>query len=148
MEEAPGETENNTYPTTYEEALAHESAAARVIAQNMANVEKEQTAETLAVIENIDTFVPRGLYEHFKSTPEHPMHYRVTGIIDDVNSGLCCVKYVAEYGAYKGRERQRVLAGPNSWLRPIDRPEYKGPRFIQRSVDAHIATGEEFIIED
>jgi hypothetical protein len=128
-----GEKKMN-YPTTYEEAERLESVAARLVATNMANSKKSRSPEILATLKKIQGIVPLGRYRHFKGTlepgREHEF-YEVKGIVEDVNTGICYVRYVGNYGAYAGQEGLRVLAGPDSFLRPIDRMDYKGVRFIR-----------------
>ena len=122
-----------TYPTTYEEAVAYESSAAQLMAENMAGSKLSRNKKGRELLECIEALIPCGRYRHFKSYLEvgrEHEYYEVKGVVEDVNSGLCYVKYVGNYGAYAGKEALRVVAGPDSFLRPIDRPEYKGVRFV------------------
>lgn len=119
----------HSYPATYKEALSAEQRAVELVAQHVANRDAEQTPETLTILHAIEKCVPPGLYEHFKSTPEKQKTYLVTGIADDINTGLCYVKYSAQQGPYQDQVRLRILTGPDGWLNPIDRPTYRGVRF-------------------
>ena len=118
------------YPTTYEEALAFESHVAQLVAVNMHNSTKERSAETLSHLHSIKALLPPGLYRHFKGG-----EYEVIKVFEDVNTGICFVEYVAHYGIYNGEPGARVLVGKDSFLRPIDRPTYRGVRFVRLSAD-------------
>ncbi len=114
------------YPTTYEQALAYESHAAQLVKKNMENSALPRSAETLAVLKEIQALVVPGRYRHFKGG-----EYTVIRVLERVNSGLCDVEYYSHYGAYEGEPATRELVGPDSFLRPVDRPEYKGVRFLK-----------------
>jgi|CXWL01.1.fsa_nt_gi hypothetical protein len=115
------------YPTTFEEAEAFESFLATLVAENKANASKPRSAETLAVLKKIQQAIPVGSYRHFKGGM-----YSVLGVREDVNTGLCYVEYVAEYGVYKGELALRILVGGNdSFSRVIVRTKYRGVRFVR-----------------
>lgn len=114
------------YPTTYEEALAYESHAAQLVKKNTQNSALPRSAETLAVLKEIQALIPAGRYRHFKGG-----EYTVIRVLERVNSGLCDVEYYSHYGVYEGEPATRELVGPDSFLRPVDRLEYKGVRFLK-----------------
>lgn len=114
------------YPTTFEEAQAFETYATELVAKNRDANTKERSAETLACLTAVQALVPKGNYRHFKGGA-----YEVSDILEDVNTGECYVSYKADYGVYKGVAALRVLVGENSFLRPIDRAEYRGVRFTR-----------------
>ena len=82
--------------------------------------------------------VQPGYYEHFKSKRGDRKYYRVYGIRSQVNilKGPFAyqVDYASLYGPQKNRRGLRELVGRNGFLVPIDRPEYKGPRFVYRGI--------------
>lgn len=120
------------YPRTYEEALSFEKHAESLVEKNLAQRSLPRSIATLAVLKQIQGLVPAGLYRHFKGGV-----YQVMRTLEDVNTGLCYVEYVAQYGIYKGEPALRVLVGEDSFLRPIERDEYRGVRFAcyEDSVD-------------
>ena len=70
--------------------------------------------------------IKRGVYEHFKSTPEHPKRYLVTGEAVSPKTGEALVLYVPLCGAFT------VMARPADMFNElVSRPEsgYYGPRF-------------------
>lgn len=122
------------YPTTYEEAGPFEQAAVALVAENQSNSKKPRSVETRAVLKKIEAIIPLGRYRYFKATLEpgrENEYYEVFGIYEDVNTGICYVEYAGNYGAYAGQRALRVLVGEDSFLRPIDRPEYRGVRFLK-----------------
>ena len=90
----------------------------------MQNSALPRSAETLAVLREIQALVPAGRYRHFKGG-----EYTIVRVLERVNSGMCDVEYFAHYGAYENQPATRELVGPDSFLRPVDRSEYKGVRF-------------------
>ncbi|KND52065.1 MAG: hypothetical protein ABA06_02255 [Parcubacteria bacterium C7867-001] len=123
-------------PTTFDEATRLESEAAFLVRKNMDNSRDkvERSQETFALLKRIKAFVEPGWYEHFKSKPTDLKRYLVTGVEEQVNTGMCTVRYIADYGLYKGEPAHRELVGPDSFLRPVDRTlddgtHYRGPRF-------------------
>lgn len=113
-----------TYPTTYDEAVAFEKEAVRLVEASKAGGTKERSEETLQALHRVQALVPKGKYKHFKGGG-----YEVLGILEDVNTGECYVNYAADYGVYKGEAALRILVGEDSFLRPIERDTYKGVRF-------------------
>ena len=70
--------------------------------------------------------VKRGVYEHFKSTPENQKKYLVVGEAIVPETGEALVLYIPLCGPF------RVVARPTTmFLEEVDRPElgYYGPRF-------------------
>ncbi len=121
------------YPVTYEQAAAYESEAAKLVEFNrLLRRQGPPTEVTLRTHEKLQALVPVGMYRHFKHTPEEPKFYDVLGVEEDVNTGLFYVRYAAQYGTLKGRPALRILVGgKDSFLRPIDRGVYRGPRFMR-----------------
>lgn len=81
--------------------------------------------------------VPTGIYMHFKSTDQEPKYYAVEEIGQFVDSGPYLVGYRSLYGVHALRLGFRQLVGPNpvtgkqdAFLEPVDRLEYRGPRFV------------------
>ena len=114
------------YPTTFEEAEAYEKYAVSLVAKNMENGMLPRSAETLAHLHAIQALVPPGRYRHFKGG-----EYTVVSVLERVNTGLCDVEYFSHYGLYEGERATRDLIGPDGFLRPVNRPEYKGVRFTK-----------------
>jgi hypothetical protein len=104
----------------YEEALAQHDECLALM--------EESAGLTLR---DREEFVPRGIYRHFKGTAEDPKHYLVYGIGQDVDGGPYRVSYEALYPPHAGEIAYRMLAGTDdAFLMPIDRREYRGPRFV------------------
>lgn len=121
-----------SYPRTYEEAILFEQRAQTLVEKNLSQRSLPRSVATLAVLKHIQGLVPAGTYRHFKGGT-----YQVLRTLEDVNTGLCYVEYVAQYGIYKGEPALRVLVGEDSFLRPVERSEYRGVRFAlyEESVD-------------
>lgn len=122
-----------SYPQTYEQAVVHESDAAKLVAQNKTLRKRNISPDSavLALHETIQALVPVGMYRHFKSTPADEKLYDILGVEEDVNTGLFYVRYASRYGVLRGRPGLRILVGgDDSFLRPIDREVYRGPRFV------------------
>ena len=113
------------YPTIYEGALAFETHAEDLVERNICSRKDARSEKKRAHLETIQALVPPGRYRHFKGG-----EYQVLGVREDVNTGLCYVEYSAHYGFYKDVPSLRILVGEDSFLRPIDRPEYRGVRFV------------------
>jgi hypothetical protein len=79
-----------------------------------------------------------GYYEHFKSFKGDRKFYRVYRVLAHVNiqtgAHAYQVEYASLYGKQKNRRGLRELLGPDGFLTPIDRREYKGPRFVYRGI--------------
>lgn len=92
--------------------------------------------EALRLDDKIRALVRPGYYEHFRSSKKSPKFYRVYEVLPHVNVGrghyAYQVRYAALYPPQAGRKALRELTGPSGFLTPIDRPEYKGPRFVWR----------------
>ncbi|MDP3646183.1 MAG: hypothetical protein Q8R25_03780 [bacterium] len=76
--------------------------------------------------------VTPGLYEHFKSKTDDPKFYIVHCVALRVDENIADVVYTALYGERAGEPASRVLWTPqsgNGFVTPIDRREYRGPRF-------------------
>ncbi len=74
--------------------------------------------------------VSPGIYEHFKSTDEHPRQYAVFGVSFDVESEAFSVVYAPLYGEHCGALLTRSLLDEREgFLVPVDKPGYVGPRF-------------------
>lgn len=71
--------------------------------------------------------IKRGVWEHFKSTPQNPKKYLVIGEAINSETHETLVLYVPLYGEY------RVIARPKEmFLSDVYRPDYNnylGPRF-------------------
>jgi hypothetical protein len=74
------------------------------------------------------SFVPAGLYEHHKSTPEERKFYVVIGVSEDTEGGGYVVSYFATYEPFKGRLAHRRLLGEGGFLTPVER----GDNFVHR----------------
>ncbi len=81
-------------------------------------------------------FVPCGIYEHFKSSPQGRKYYAVIGVCRKVNrqsEGFdpyeYHVPYASLYPPHTFVPDTRELVGPDGFLMPIDRPGYRGVRF-------------------
>lgn len=92
--------------------------------------------EAMRLDDKIRALVRSGYYEHFKSSKDKPKFYRVYEALSHVNvyrgHNAYHVRYAALYPPQAGRKALRELTGPDGFLTPIDRPEYKGPRFVWR----------------
>ncbi len=123
------------YPKTFEEAERFESYVALFIKQNMdaRKSGKPASEESASLMKKIKALIPLGTYMHFKGG-----EYEVYDVVEDVNTGMCSVLYASTYGPYAGMKGTRTLAGPDSFLRPIDREGYKGVRFSKKEDDEYV----------
>ena len=87
--------------------------------------------ERLIIERGLRGCVEPGIYEHFKSAEDDQKLYAVFGVVPDVNGTLPpMVCYAALYAPHAGEMVGRVLYDPSDgFWGPIDRAEYKGPRF-------------------
>ena len=73
------------------------------------------------------------IWEHFKSTSEHPMTYEVLGLGIDLDSSERYVLYSPQYEEGRKMLREQgvsCLARPEEmFFSEVERDEYKGPRF-------------------
>jgi len=91
-----------------------------------------ETDEFMELSQALDTLVPPGIYEHFKSTKTNQKLYSVLGISGSTEyPGEYVVVYASCYGRFDGKIAHRPLLGSNGFLVPVkNRDGYSGPRFI------------------
>ena len=90
------------------------------------------TSEYMELLHLLDTFVPSGMYRHFKSTNANRKLYAVIGISESTEqAGDYVVVYASCYGPFDGKIGHRPLLGTSGFMVPVkNRGEYSGPRFV------------------
>ncbi len=113
--------------TAYDAALKNNAHISRLFTAFCRDGAKDE-----GMRQDIRASVPRGLYEHFKSTEPDLKFYVVIGANTEVDTHRPTVTYASLYGARAGEFTNRHLFDKKrGFLMPIKRDVYTGERFVR-----------------